>query len=194
MTDISFPNKNEEKFIKIAKRLHTKELYFIYNYQKDIAKLKHKLQELQKTTKTKLKLGILTSPSEIPRAKKLCDFVITESSQKDQHTLEKLRPKLIFNFEKSEKKDKSHYRISGLNQVLCNLAAQNNITVAFSFSEILNASKKRRIIILGRIIQNLKFCKKYKVNTILASFAKQPFELRDEKTLKAISSVLQKNL
>ena len=191
MPDIAFPNKNEEKFINLAERLNTKEIYFIYNYQKDISQQKNKLKELQKTTKIKLKFGLLAKQQEIIRAKKISSFVIIESSGKDQHTLEKLSPNLIFNFEKSEKKDKPHYRLSGLNQVLCKLAAKNKITIGFSFSELLNSSPQKRQVILGRMIQNLKFCKKYNSSILLASFAKKPFELRSLKNLKSLERLLR---
>ena len=192
MPDIIFPKKNESKFIDIAERLATKEIYFIYPYQKSITDLKNKLKELQKTTKIKLSLGLSASPANILKAKNICNFVITESSGKDQNTMEKLHPNLIFNFELSPKKDKPHYRLSGLNQVLCKLASTNNITIGFSFSELLNALPKRRAILLGRMIQNLKFCKKFGSPTLFASFAKKPFEMRSLKDFDSFKRVLNK--
>ncbi len=59
-------------------------------------------------------------------------------------------------------KDKLKERDSGLNQVLCKIAKENNITLAIDFSELLEVDKKQRAKILGRIIQNIKFIKKYK--------------------------------
>lgn len=186
--DIVFPQKNEKEFIQIAEKLKTKQLFLIYPYKTDIWDYKTIIQKLQKNTRINLKLGLIAAEKDILKAKKLCNFVITQSTEKDQHTLEKLRPSLIYNLESSERRDKFHYKLSGLNQVLCNLAHKNNIIIGFSFSTLLN-SKKRQVL-LGRIIQNLKLCKKYKVKTLLASFAKKPFEMRSEKDLKSLKNIL----
>ncbi|MEE9525076.1 MAG: hypothetical protein V3V78_00535 [Candidatus Woesearchaeota archaeon] len=190
--DICFPDKNEEEFIAIAKKLSIKELYFIYPFSKNPKQQKSKIEASQKQTKIKLNFGILAKQQEITKAKKLSKFVITGSSPKDQYVIEKLQPSLIFNFEKQERKDKFHYRTSGLNQVLCKLAKQNKVIIGFSFSEILN-SKKRKIL-LGRIAQNLKFCKQYSTHFLFASFASSPFELRPKKHLKSVEKVLQKQI
>ena len=61
----------------------------------------------------------------------------------------------------TNKKDKLKQRDSGLNHVLCNLARQNNITLAIDFKEILDEKdKKARALILARLEQNLKLMKK----------------------------------
>ncbi|MBD3354594.1 hypothetical protein GF361_01255 [Candidatus Woesearchaeota archaeon] len=188
--DICFPKKNPEKFISIAKKLEKKELYLVYPYQKNISRLRSNIDKLQKKTNTILKLGLLASPKDIIKAKKLSDFIITESTSKDQHVLEKLKPSLIFNLEKSPKKDRPHYRYSGLNQVLCKLAAKNNVVIGFAFSELLNSSKKP--IIMGRMMQNIRFCKKYNCKVLIGSFAKSPFELRSDKQLQSIKRLLER--
>ena len=185
--EIVFPNNNEKAFISLAERLGVKEMVLVYPFEQFAKK------ELPKG-KVILKLGIVAKQQDILEAKKLSRFVIVESGEKDQYTLEKMRPHLMFNFEKSSKKDKTHYRISGLNQVLCKLAASNNITVGFSFSELLHASPRERKVLLGRMMQNMRFCKKYKVKTLFASFAKKPFEMRNERDLKALASLMGKNL
>jgi len=194
MPDIVFPNKNEKEFISIAEKLKTKELYLIYPYKKNINDYKEIINALKKQTKIKLTFGLIALHKDIPKAKNICDFVITESSEADQSTIEKLQPNLIFNFEKSDRFDKHHYRYSGLNQVLCRLATENNVILGFSFSELLNSQKQRRATILGRMIQNLKFSKQYKSPILFASFAKKPFEMRAENNLKSFSLILQKNL
>jgi len=194
MADIIFPEGNEKEFVDIAERIGIKEIYFIYNFKKNADDLKNKIAELQKTTKIKLKIGIIANQQNVLAAKRICDFVIMESSGNDQHIIEKLSPNLVFNFEKSEKRDKLHYRFSGLNQVLCKAAIRKNIVIGFSFSEILHSEPKRRAILLGRMIQNIKLCRKYKVKTLFASFAKKPFDLRDEKELNSLYSLLYRNI
>jgi len=190
MQDIIFPKNNEQEFIQTAKALKTRELCFIYSYEKNNKEKKEILKELQKQTKIKLNFGILAQKKDIQKAKQISNFVITPES--DQSIFEKSRPNLIFNLELLPQKDKMHYRNSGLNQVLCNLAKENNIQIGFSFSTILNS--KNRVQLLGRIAQNLKLCKKYKLQTIIASFAQNPSEMRNLDDLKALQSLLGKDL
>ena len=67
------------------------------------------------------------------------------------------------------KKDKLRQRDSGLNHVLCKIAKDNNITIAFDFSELKEADKKERALLLARLIQNIKLCRKYKTKFIILS-------------------------
>ena len=187
--NIIFPNNNEKEFLKVAEKLNLKELYLIYPFNKNINKYKEVVKSLN--TNIKLNFGLIAEPKDIIKAKRVCNFVIIESSEKDQNILENSKPHLIFNLEKNSNKDKTHYRYSGLNQVMCKLANKDNIIIAFSFSELLNSTKERRSILLGRIIQNLRFCKKYKVETILSSFAKTPKEMRTIKDLNSLKKILQ---
>jgi RNase P/RNase MRP subunit p30 len=188
--DIAFPNKNEKEFIEIAEKLGTKELYLAYNYGCDVKQIKAKLDELQKQTKVKLNIALIAKDKDILRAKQKCNFVITESSDKDQYVLERLKPNLIFNFETNPKKDKFHYRISGLNQVLCNIARENGIIIGFSFSLLLNSERLKRAQILGRMMQNIRFCRKYKVKTLFASFARNPYEMRSLKIYDSLQLLM----
>ena len=187
MFDIAFPRNNEAAFLEMAEELNTKEIYFIYSSKDFLERNKKKIIQ----SKVKVSFGIIADVKDILKAKRLCSFVITPSSENDQHTLEKLKPSLIFDLEKSEKMDKTHFRLSGLNQVLCKLSFKNNITVGLSFSSLLHTSKVKRKVILGRMIQNLRFTKKYKVNISFYSFAKTPFELRSFKDLSALQRVLR---
>jgi len=61
------------------------------------------------------------------------------------------------------KKDKLKQRDSGLNEVLCKIAKQNNITLAIDLDELKKEKdKKTKAEILSRILQNIKLIKKYK--------------------------------
>lgn len=66
-----------------------------------------------------------------------------------------------------EGRDKLKERDSGLNQVLCNLARENNITLAIDFNELKEQDKKEKAKIISRIIQNIKLIKKYKNNLVV---------------------------
>tara|TARA_Y100000310_G_scaffold340071_2_gene434670 strand:- start:347 stop:739 length:393 start_codon:yes stop_codon:yes gene_type:complete len=63
----------------------------------------------------------------------------------------------------TNKHDRLNQRDSGLNQVLCKIALENNITLAIDMKELSETKdKKSKAIILSRIIQNIKLIKKYK--------------------------------
>ena len=63
----------------------------------------------------------------------------------------------------TDKKDRLKQRDSGLNQVLCRIAKDNNITLAIDLNELTESrDKKTRALILGRILQNIKLIKKFK--------------------------------
>ena len=83
----------------------------------------------------------------------------------------------------ARKKDFFDYRNSGLNQVLCKEAAENNIAVAFNFSDILKLDKEEKAMRLGRMMQNVRLCRKFHVSMILATFASSESDLRTPKEL-----------
>ena len=97
---------------------------------------------------------------------------------------------ILLSPEKNSRKDLMFSRRSGLNQVLCKLAAKNDVAIGFDFSYLLNSSGKQRARILGRMKQNVKFCKKYGVKMIFSSFARTKYELRSDEFFKVFSNIL----
>lgn len=95
---------------------------------------------------------------------------------------------ILIGIEKNKSKDFMKYRNSGLNQVLCKLAKKNNNAIGISFNDILNS--ENRIDLLGRIIFNIKLCRKYKVKIILCNSTKNEKEIRNEKDLRAFALTL----
>jgi len=188
--DMVFPNNNEEEFIDTASKLGFSQLFFIYE-PATIDKLKSKIANLQRNTKIKLMVGAISDPSTIGKAKKMAEIVLVASSEKDRDVLEKSRGIILFGLEKDYGKDYIHNRSSGLNHILCGLANKNKITVGFSFSSILSSADMPKL--LGRIAQNIRLCRKYKVETIFASFAKHPYGMRAERELAALFELIEKH-
>ncbi len=106
MQDIVFPNKNEEEYIEIAQKLGIKELVFIYKKPEDFYKGKNKFP----TTN-----ALLVSPNHVQKAKNKGALAICAGIRE---AIERSAD-IVYDFEQEEKKDKTHYRRSGLNQVLC---------------------------------------------------------------------------
>lgn len=119
---------------------------------------------------------------------KKTDLVLVEGNTVNRDILENKNIHILVSPESGIKKDSLHYRDSGLNQILCNLAKKNNITIAFSFNEFLNSDN--RPLLLGRIMQNVKLCRKFKVKMLVCSFARNKYELRSFDTLRALASVI----
>jgi len=84
-------------------------------------------------------------------------------------------------------KDKIHQRVSGLNQVLCKLAKENKVAIGFSFSSILHSKDYKEF---GRIKQNIKLCRKYKVPMVIGNFASKKDDLRKLDDIYSMFKVL----
>jgi len=170
MIDIVIPNKNEEEFILMAEKLGYSGLCFLYNFEDYIND--------KKFNKNKIKVynGVLAGNKDMNKIKDKKVFVAVKSSNNDRDVIEKSKANIIFSFEDNTRKDFIHQRASGLNHILCKLVKENNVMIGFSLNLILNAENKAKVI--GRMAQNIKLCNKFKVKTIIASFAMKPFEMR----------------
>ena len=118
------------------------------------------------------------------------EFRIVEggSEEKNRKAVEDKTTDILLSPERNAQNDKMTSRSSGLNQVLCKLAHDNKIAIGFSFSELLNSKEKSKII--GRWMQNIRLCRKYKVKMVLASFANNKWEMRLPKDLFSLGLTL----
>jgi RNase P/RNase MRP subunit p30 len=119
------------------------------------------------------------------------NFKIVEGSKDNRKIVENKKIDILINPEKYSRNDSLHYRNSGLDQISCKLANKNKIAIGFSFSQFLNSDNRSEL--LGRMIQNVRLCRKYKVKMVVASFAKNKYEMRDAKDLLAFCRVIGMN-
>jgi RNase P/RNase MRP subunit p30 len=195
MIDIVIPNNNEEEFITIAEKLGIKELMFLYPYENYI-KLKdniNKKKEIEgKNKKIKIHYGILADLKNIQKInnklKDKKDFVVMKCSNANREVIEKPKANLVFALEEYGWKDYMHQRASGLNQILCRLANKNKVAIGYSISSLLDSKDKS--VILGRIIQNIMLCRKFKVKTVIASFTSNPYQMRSPHDLISLFTML----
>jgi RNase P/RNase MRP subunit p30 len=205
MIDIVIPNNNEEEFIAMAEELGYKGLCFLYSFNDYPSK-----QKKSEVNKIKICGGVLADNRNIYEIKNILEkqsfsgcrknkafsselkedkvFVAVRSSNNDREIMEKSKPDLIFSFEDIARKDFIHQRASGLNHILCKSAKENKVMIGFSLSSILNAENKN--FVLGRMTQNIQLCRKFKVKTIVASFAQNPFEMRSAHDLITLFKIL----
>jgi RNase P/RNase MRP subunit p30 len=174
--DVCIPKDNELEFIQIAQRLGTKGLLFLYSDEKLEKQQIGKVSTLQKDTKVKLYTGLLilknTNKPGITFAKA------------EQQNIENRNLKFLFDFEEQEEKDSFHYRRSGANQVLCNIMKDKNKVFVLDMEKIITSKQKEKL--LGRMQQNLMLIKKYKLDSIICSFATKPENLRAQKDYSSL--------
>ncbi|MBT4334699.1 hypothetical protein HOD61_02685 [archaeon] len=100
---------------------------------------------------------------------------------------------ILLSPEDNNRKDSFFIKKSGINQVMCRLAKSNGVSIGINFSDLLNSNGKERTIRLGRIIQNVKICKKFGVNMVIGTFANNKYELRSNDCLKSFAKVIGMN-
>ena len=176
VVDFVFPKGNEKEFIEMAIKLGYSELCFIYPYTKT-NKYEEEIRNLQEKSKIKLSYGFLASLRDANKIRKSKNLIFVKGSAKNRFFIEKKKADVLFSLEDQNREDFMHHRASGLNHVLCELANKNKVIVGFSFGLLLK-NKKNLYKLLGRMMQNIRLCRKFKVKTLIGSFADWPFEMR----------------
>lgn len=113
---------------------------------------------------------------EISRAhsKKQKIVVMGSDDEMNRIAVSDKRVSMLLSPEAARRRDFMHYRDSGLNHVLCNLAKENGVAIGISFSGIRSLKGIQRAEAIGRIMQNVELCRKYGAKIVLASFSKKP--------------------
>ena len=181
MIDLVFPDQNEEEFIKIAERLGYGSLCFFCRELKPA--YKDHIEHLQKKTG----ITLYTASSEI---KKIMPDILVIKTTDPRQWIEGRKADLIYGMESTNERDSITQKRSGLNHVLCSLAKQKDKMICFDFSSVLLSHGQRRAVIMGRMMQNIRLCRKYKVGTAIASFAHEPLDMRNPSDLKAFFLML----
>jgi ribonuclease P/MRP protein subunit RPP1 len=121
------------------------------------------------------------------KSKREGEIIIVEggTDEINKAAVENKRVDILLNPE-PKTKDSLHQRNSGLNQVLCKLAKKNNVAYGISFSRLLEGDYK----LIGKIMQNIRLCRKYKVKLVFGSFARDIYEMRNVKDLISLARVL----
>jgi RNase P/RNase MRP subunit p30 len=169
MIDIIYP-ENATVCIEQAKTLGFSEVYvFIDSYEK---------AKFQKNV-------LLVNEKEFSKLQKYkhCSFV----AKGTRAAFENKQIQFILpDFD--EPKDHTHYRRSGMDNILAELARKTKKTIVLDFSLLFKVKSKQRL--LGRMMQNAMLCKKYHVPLIVASFAKEVLDLRSAKDFEAFLRIL----
>ncbi len=115
---------------------------------------------------------MIINTKNINEARKLIDKTFNEKKQVivqaqdsdfNRKILENKKVSVLLSPELTEK-DKLKERGSGLNEVLCRISSKNKIKIGINLEEILKTQGKQKAILLSRIMQNLKLCKRTKTD------------------------------
>lgn len=98
--------------------------------------------------------------------------VIAKGDEFNRKILENKKVNLLVfrNFSESGKNTRLKQRDSGLNQVLCNLAKEKNVTIGIDLESILNSLNFNDSF--SRLIQNIKLINKYKPKFVFFNSSK----------------------
>ena len=188
--DIVLPKNNEAEFIEIAEKIGINKLYFLYDFDYyDEQKTAKKLEFIKERRNVSVEIGFLANQRNFSRAAKQSKIIVAKSSDKDRFFIESGKIKIIYGFEEIHKRDHLHQRASGLNHILCELASKNNVAVGFCYSVLLSKNHALASILMGRIMQNISLCQKFKVKMVIGSFSEKPFELRQHHDIISLFSI-----
>ena len=176
MMDFVVPNGNEEELILMAKRLGYESLCFVYS-----------MKDFKKTEDGFKAYAAILEDKNFDRAKQKADFVIAKAGPDVRGVIERGRVDFIYGFEESAKRDFTHHRNSGLNQVLCKLMNLKEIGYLVNLYDLAMSKDPQ---LLGRVMQNIRFCSKFKVKTAFGSFASSPFEMKGANDVQSLMKIL----
>lgn len=189
--DIVMPKGNEAEFIWVASRLSIKKLLFLYdfdNYNEE--KAKKTLDAAGNSGNTDTKIGFIVNQRNMDKASRHSRLLVAKSSDNDRNIIESGKVKIIYGFEEVHKKDYIHQRASGLNHILCELAAKNKVAIGFSYCSLINQSPAVASMAMGRMVQNMRLCRKYGVKTAIGAFTEKPYGLRAQHDIESLFRTL----
>lgn len=165
--------KESKKLLDLSKQLGFSKTLFL---DKDLVLVKgSNKKDILKATREGKKKGSLVA-------------VRIESEEILRFVLEKTEADLVFGQELMISKDSVHFRRGGLDQVVCKIAAKRGKTIGFSFRDLLISEDKSKL--MGRMMFNLKLCKKYRVKVVFSNFSENEWELRGKQELDSFKRLL----
>ena len=133
------------------------------------------------------KTAIYAKPGQVRKAQNKADYVIAKSSDKDRLAIEE-KPFMIIGI--GENPYKGTKGVSGINQVICKLAVNNNVIFGFSLYLLLQKTKYEQGQLMNRWMHIAEIARKYGVKCRVVSEASKVEDMRDAKDIKAFEKLL----
>jgi len=194
MFDVVFCKEKErnEEFEEQGKELGFSKIYFIEPF-KDVKPLKPAADAVLISAENVQQLHnyIMKARDKWPVIAVACS-----TDEINRAAVESKHVNLLLSPEATRQKDFPDWRNSGLNHVLCRLAAENRIAIGINFSDIIKIygndlqQKIKLAERLGRIMQNIRLCRKFKTKMLLASFASSPEEMKSASDMRSFAQAI----
>ena len=192
--DICLPEGNEKELIERAKQLGYSEVVFLYTFSS-----RKELQE-QKKKFPNQKIGVYIKaikPNDLKKVEQFyldADMIAVSAQDETVVRLAADNPRidLLFEVASASGKDSLHYRNSGMNNVIVNIAKKSKQAYGLSFRYFLEHESYARAKILGREMQNVQLSRR-KNPIILASFSRDIWQIRNPNDLQSIGKLLGLN-
>ena len=172
------PGENPALRVTLARELGHKEIIVLYT--------KH---DKRNGPVTGAKTAVLVTTMNQAKSLKSYDFIVAPCKRE---FFESKFVDCILEPEDQARPDFIHHRNSGLNQVLLKLCQKTSKRAAKSImtttSLLLHA--KSPATILGRMMQNAKWSRKYKIDYHVTSGARTKWEQRDAESIKSVRRIL----
>ncbi|MBI2661764.1 hypothetical protein HYX09_05885 [Candidatus Woesearchaeota archaeon] len=171
--DIVFPENNERDFLSLAEHLGiTATLCYPYG----------------RLPPNSGNCAVLADSNRIGKIRNGAGILLCNSSSRE--VFESRRPVHIFGMELFPRNDSMHTRHSGMNHILAASAHENGHTICFSPATLQSSNNPGFSVVLGRMMQNVTLCRKFKIRMKLASLAGSPYKIRAEKEMESFGMFL----
>ncbi|MBN1792375.1 hypothetical protein JW826_01700 [Candidatus Woesearchaeota archaeon] len=174
--DVLCPEGNEAALLVSAEKLGFKEVILLYEgFSK---------KEIDYSGKLKIRLAaFIRDMGDAGAAKKHHELVFAPA---ERPFFESRRIDYVIDAESaSEGKDFFYQRRAGLDDPMCKLALEREITIVFGTGSVTDA------IMLGRMVQNARLCRKHKNKTLIATLAKDVLGMRSAKDLEGFARTIK---
>jgi len=166
---------NETELIAMAEKLGFRELILLHEHKKPLGSV---------LSSAKMKIhqaALISTLNEISGINH--EIMVFAPAQRE--FFESRRVEFVIDAEADSGKDLFFQRRAGLDEAMCKLAKEKTKTLVFDLRLLCDNAA------LGRMMQNARLCRKYKLKTIVATFASSPFQMRAPKDLEGFSRMLK---
>ena len=175
-SDLVFPKGNESHLVDMALRLGINHLIMCYTLDDPMIKIRKKEVELQQQENLTTEFAIIVSnQDDVGKAKNYTTTIIAYAKPE---LFEDKRVSHIIDMESGRRDDFIHHKNSGLNQVFIDHAIRTDKTLLVNANKLLYEKNIAQSVVLGRMLQNNIFYRKYSPKVIVVSGSFEPLQMR----------------
>lgn len=180
-TDLVFPKGNEEHLVEMSLRLGFTHLILCYDLKDPLIRERAKEVKMLEHEHFTTEFAVMVrNQDEVGKARNLTKSIVAIGRPE---LFEDKRVAYVIDFEAGRRDDFIHHRNSGLNQVFISNATRTDKVLLVNAHNLLFGQLPQAVV-LGRIMQNNTFIRKYKPGVVVVSGAREPLEMRAPRDLQ----------